>query len=201
MIVDFPEPKKQIKKLLDQVLRQKVKQKAPTMSLGSRKTIFEGTVLSVIQADGTREESEMRAAESTFVISREQIPNTSMTDMIEKIDAAAHDMAGQIERDLFETLKAAIQKSGNTIPGNPPLSPDAILTMLEKMAVDFEDDDRSKPVRPTIIASPEAFEAFQKINAETTPEERAVYDERERVIMDKKYAEYMTDVESRKLID
>lgn len=201
MIVDFPEAKREIKKLYDTILRQKVKQNAPTWSMGSRKTLFEGDKLSVYRPDGTKDMGAMRSAQSEFVIPRKDIPTTTASDMIEKISTAAVDMAGQIERGFFETLDNAVEKSGNWIPGNPALTPEGILKGLEAIWVDFEDDDRSKPIRPTIIAGPEAVEKLKEAEAKTTEEEKRSYQEREKIIMDKKYEEYMTDLRSRKIVD
>ena len=201
MIVDFPEAKQKIKQTYDTILRQQVKQKAPTWSMGSRKMLFEGDKLAVFRADGTKDVSEMRAAQSEFSIPREDIQNVTAEDMVEKLSAAAEDMAGQIERGLFETLNDAVDKSGNWIPGNPALTPEGILQGLERIWIEFEDDDREKPIKPTIIAAPEAVEKLMQAAEKETKEDKQQYYEKEKVILDRKYKEYMADLSSRKLID
>jgi hypothetical protein len=201
MIVDFPEAKRAAQKVLDSILRQQIKQKTPTLNLVARKKLFEGNSMSVTRPDGTREKNEFRIAESRFSIPQKEIPNTTATDMIEKISAAAEDMAGQMERGFFQDLEKSMAETNRQIPGNPGLTPDGILKGLENIWIDFEDDDRSKPVKPSIIASPEAVDQLKKIAAETTPEEKHRYEEKEKVILDKKYKEYMEDLKSRKIID
>ena len=119
----------------------------------------------------------------------------------EQVSEAAKDMAGQMERGFFQMMDDAVKKSGNTIPGNPPLGPESVLLALGMTSIDFEDDDRSKPVKPTIFAAPEAFEKFKELEAKTTPEELAEYQKKEAAILDKKYEEYMQDISSRKIID
>lgn len=48
MITDFPEAKKEMKKALDSVLRTKVKQNAPMLSMAGGKTLHEGDSMGVI---------------------------------------------------------------------------------------------------------------------------------------------------------
>lgn len=69
------------------------------------------------------------------------------------------------------------------------------------MYINFENDDRSKPIMPTIFAGSEAVKALLESETKLTPEKRASNNERHEIIMDKKYAEHMLDLESRKLID
>src|SRR3989344_572403 len=108
MIVDFPEAKKEIQKLMNKILQQQVKQRAPAWALGSKKTLFEGDKLSVVRPDGTHDVSEFRRVESGFTIPRADIQKTSITDVLDKVSAAAEDIAGQIERGLIETLTKAV---------------------------------------------------------------------------------------------
>jgi hypothetical protein len=151
--------------------------------------------------DGRHVITDLMYVHSEFSIPQKDIPTMETTELLNKVSDVAEDMAGQMERNLFKTLTESIEESGNIIPGNPKLSPESVLTALEMVSIDFEDDDRSKPIRPSLIASPVAVEELMKIDAETTPEEKEKYRKKEQAIMDKKYEEHMKDLESRKIID
>lgn len=201
MITDFPEAKKEIKKAVDAVLRQKVKQNAPMLSMLNKKTLHEGDKMGVLHADGRHVVSDLQYAQSEFTITHKEVPTLKPEDLLSRVSTAAEDMAGQIERGLFKTIDDSIKEGGNTIPGNPELGPDSILTALEMISVDFEDDDRTKPVKPSIVAAPAAVEKLMETEAKATPEEKEEYRKKEEAIMDKKYEEHMADLRSRKIID
>lgn len=201
MITDFPEVKRKIKKVLDTLLKQKVKQSAPVYSMVNKVTLHEGDKLGVFHADGNHKITEMRYIESQFTILDKEIPTLDSDKIVEKVSKAAEDMAGQLERGLFKTLDETMKETGNIIPGNPELGPESILTALEMVSIDFEDDDRNKPVKPSIIAAPAAAKKLIELEAKTTPEEKKEYQRREDEILDRKYKEYMSDLESRTIID
>ncbi len=201
MIPDFPEAKKQIQKAVDLIMREKVKQNAPLLALGNKKMLHEGDSLGVIYEDGRHTVNPIQVVESSFTIAKSDMPNLKTEDFMAKVNASAEDMAGQMERNAFKAINDSIKESGNTIPGNPILSPEGILAGLEKMSIDFEDDDRSKPSRPTIFAHPEAVEKLKEIEAKSTPEEKEAYQKKQEEIFDRKFAEHLKDLESRKIID
>jgi len=201
MITDFPEAKKEIKKAIDSVLRTKVKQSAPMLSLVGGKTLHEGDSMGVIHEDGRHVVSPFQHAESQFSVSREEMLTMKPDDLITKVGTAAEDMAGQMERHLFQAIDESVKESGNTIPGNPELSPEAILIALEMIVVDFEDDDRSKPVMPTIVTGPGAYEKLKEQEEKATEEEKREYKMKQEAIMDKKYQQHLEDLASRKIVD
>lgn len=201
MITDFPQAKRAIKKSVDAVLREKVRQGAVMYHLAAKHTLHEGNKLGVLHSDGHHVVNELQYVESSFSVSRDEMPKMKADDLLAKVSAAADDMAGQMERGLFKTMDEAIKESGNTIPGNPELGPESILTALEMIQVDFEDDDRTKPVKPSIVAGPEAVEKLMALEAQTTPEQKEEYRKREEAIMDKKYQEHLADLKSRKIVD
>lgn len=201
MITNFPEAAKAIKNAVDTVLREQVKKNSPVFAMGNKKTLHEGSKMGVIHADGKHVVNELQLIQSEFTIERKDIETLKPEDLLGKVSAAAEDMAGQMSRGLFKAMGEAVEESGNTIPGNPELSADSILTALGMMSVDFEDDDRLKPVKPSIVAAPDAVKKLMESEAKATPEEKEEYRKREEVIMDTKYKEHMADVLSRKLVD
>lgn len=201
MLPDFPDAKKDIKKTIDALLRQQVKQKAPMLSMINKRTLYEGDKLGVVHSDGKHVVTDLMYAQSEFSITKEEATTMETDEIIAKVSTAAEDMAGQIERGLFKKMDESITESGNVISGNPELTPDSVLTALEMIAVDFEDDDRAKPVKPSLIAHPDTVEKLMALDAKTTPEEKELRNKKEVAIMDKKYEQYMEDLHSRKIVD
>lgn len=201
MLADFPEEKKVIKKMVDTVLQQKVKQNAPLLNLINRKSLHEGNKMGVLHADGRHVVNDLQHAQSEFSVAQQDIPTMKAEDLLAKVSTVAEDMASQIERGLFKTLNESITESGNVINGNPELSPESILVALEMIAVDFEDDDRAKPVKPSLIAAPAAVEKLMEHEAKSTQAEKDAYLKKEEAILDKKYEEYLEDLKSRKIVD
>ena len=201
MITDFPDAKKAIKKLIDSVLKEEVRKRAPMSHLVNRHTLHEGDKIGVVYSDGRHEVNELQYVQSEFSVATKDIPTMKPGDFLDKVSAAAEDMAGQMERGLFEKMNDVAQESGNTIPGNPELSPESILVALERLSIDFEDDDRLKAVKPSIVTAPAAYERLKVLDAKLTPEEREDLKRREEAIMDRKYEEHLRDLESRKIID
>ena len=196
MITDFPEAKREIKKAVDAVLREKVRRNAPMLAMVNKKTLHEGDKMGVLHPDGRHVLTDLKFAQSEFFVDKKDIPTMKAGDLLEKVSAVAEDMAGQIERGLFQTIDELIKESGNTISGNPELGPDSILTALEMVSVDFEDDDRAKPIKPSIVAAPDAVKKLIELEAKTTLEEKEAYRKKEEAIMDKKYKEHIKDLES-----
>jgi hypothetical protein len=201
MITDFPEAKKEMQKVVNEVLRKQVKQNAPMLSLVNKKTLCEGDSLGVLYPDGRHTVNEMQYIESKFSVPQKDVPTLKAEEFLGKVTEAAVDMAGQMERGLFKKIDESMKEGGNTIPGNPELGPDSILTALEMITIDFEDDDREKPVRPSLVAAPAAVQKLMEQDAKATPEEKEEYKRREKEIFDKKYEEHLKDLASRKIID
>ncbi len=201
MITDFPEAKKKIKHTLDEILRAKVKQNAPMLSMVNQRIMHEGDKLGIIDQNGEHKISPIKLVQSEFYISNEEAKDIKMEDVISKVISAGEDMAGKIERDILQTIDKSIKESGNIIPGNPELSAEAILAALEMMPIDFEEDDRSRPIRPSLVAAPAAVEKLMQAEASSTEAEKKEYRKKEEKILDKKYTEYIKDIESRIIMD
>ncbi|MEN9920729.1 MAG: hypothetical protein RL538_622 [Candidatus Parcubacteria bacterium] len=201
MITDFPEVKRELQKAMNIALQDGVKQNAPMLSMVGGKTLHEGDSMGVLHEDGRHVVNPLQYAESQFSVSREEMMSMKPDELMAKVNTVAVDMAGQMERNLFQSLDESIKESGNTIPGNPELSPDSILVALQMIVVDFEDDDRSKPVMPTIVTAPGGYEKLKEQEDRASEEEKKDYKARQEAILDKKFQEHLADLESRKIVD
>lgn len=201
MIADFPTIKENLHKGMDIFLREEVKRRAPFIAMVGSHFMHEGDKSSYETVDREKKTVDFQRGESKFTLTREEMNKMTIQDIIQKIQASAEDLAGQMERHAFQTLSETIEKAGNTIPGNPPFSPDAFLKGLEMIEIDFEDDDRNKPHLPTLVTSPEVAAKIKEQEAKTTPEEKKIFEEKREKIMDKKYDDFLAREGKRKLVD
>jgi hypothetical protein len=201
MIPDFPKAKNEIHKKLNALLRQKVSQSSTVLSSVREKTIHEGDKMGSLYPDGHHEIREMVHVQSEFTVAHKDVQSMKTGELAAKVSVAAEDIAGQMERGLLDTLFKSIEANGNTIAGNPKLGPESLLVALEKIKIEFEDDDRSKPIMPILVAAPDTIEAFNKEIKKLKPEEMARYNEKREAIFDQKFSEHIADIEARKIVD
>ncbi|XKT74364.1 MAG: hypothetical protein ACJKTH_03345 [Patescibacteria group bacterium UBA2163] len=201
MITDFPEAKKQAQEALNKVLQNEVRQKTVVGNLVNNRVLYEGDKMGVVQEDGKHEVSDLQHAESSFTVEHKEIPEMTGGKLLEKVDAVSEEMVSQMERGLLNTMFEATEKSGNVIKSDGEFSQEMMLAMLEKLPAEFEDDDRNKPIRPFMVVSPEQSKKIKQLMEAETEEDRQAFHEKEKVILDRKYKEYMDDVNSRKIVD
>ena len=201
MITDFPEAKKRIEKMLNFILRQKVRQFSPMLSMFKKKILHEGNKIGVVYEDGRQVIDDLKYMQSEFSIEKKEATTIKADDLLNKLSAAAEDMAGQIERSMMQAIDESICESGNTISANAELGPDSILEALEAVTIDFEDDDRTKPIMPSLMAAPSTIQRLQEMDAKVTPEKMSEYRKKEEEIINQKYEEYINDLNSRRIIE
>ena len=174
---------------------------SPMFSFASKKTVHEGDKMGTLFTDGRHSVRDLHHVQSGFSIPQEDIPSMKPSDLLDKFAGVAVDMAGQMERGFLQLIDESLEGTDNVISGSMEFNHDFILIGLEKMRISFEDDDRTKPVKPTIFASPELINKLIQAESEATPEEKEAYRQKEEIIMNKKYEEYLKDLKSRKLVD
>lgn len=200
MIVDFISIKRKLHQGINILLREEVKRRTPFLSMIGSRFMHEGNRTSYETVNHERKNLEYKKAESGFSLKREEMSKMTFKEIVEKIQQAAEDMAGQMERGVFQTLKEEIDKAGNIIPGNPPFSPEAFLRGLEMIEIDF-DDSRDKPNLPFLVMHPTLAKKVKEQEAQMTEEEKRKFDKKKEQILDKKYEQYVARESKRKLVD
>lgn len=201
MIPDFPAAKKFLHKLLTHFMKDKVDENTPLATSVTRRILFEGDSLSVIRADGSHHHGAMTKAESTLAISEEELGSLTNEDFLDKMSASAGDMARIIEKGLIDTLDAVTREAGNTLNIGGQLTPDALLSTLERLPIAFENDDRSKPEVPFMLTHPEVLKQLKQMHDQMPQEQRDALEARRQRILDLKYKEHLSDLNARMLTD
>lgn len=197
MLPDLPTIKRDLQKVFDDYFKREVQRRLGVFEESPRHIIHEGQGLSVSRADGTVDESGLKAASAEFSLRYEDVPNQSLLDRLQHLDRVAEDMATQISRNLFDSLNETLDKAGQVVDQRgKPLDGNSILAVLEKMNVDFDDNGQHVPL--TIVTHPNlqkaAQQAFQEL--ECNP----VLSARHGELMRKKQADWRDREASRKLV-
>lgn len=200
MIPDFPFVKLKLDKYVNQHLRSMVKGHAPSLSFMGRLTLYEGNKSGVIYPDGRHVVKEFTTVHAEFSIENKDLPKLEANDFISKVSDSAKTIADQMEKGIFSAIDEAVTESGNIMSGGM-VGPDLILSMLDRVQLTFDDDDRMKPNRPGIISSEDVIKKLQEFDVNATPEEKADFQNKEKIILDRKYTEYILDLQSRQIID
>ena len=201
MITDFIAIKKELHKNFNISLRDEIRKRTPFIQSLNKNMQHEGSRMSYQTYERNEKEMDFKMAKSEFSATREEMSTMTFEDIKNKIVSMAEDFAKQMEGGMFADIFKELESTGNTIDGNPELSPEAILKALEKIYIDFEDDDRSKPSRPSLFVGPEAFAKLKESEAKATQEDMEKFKEREKEILDIKYAEYMEREGKRKMVE
>jgi hypothetical protein len=200
MIVDFVSIKEKLHQGINLFLRAEVKKRSPFLSLVGSHLMHEGDEHSYETVDKQEKRMEFQKAETRFSLTRDEMSKITFPEILKKMEDSAEDMARQMEGGAFQTIAQEIDKVGNTIPGNPAYSPEALLQGLEMIDIDF-DDARDKPRMPTVFIHPSQWEKFKEQDAKMTEEQHKELERKQQAILDKKYEEYVAREGKRKLVD
>lgn len=200
MIVDFPEVKTRLYKNLLAYTGRQMKSAFPLMDLVGVKRQHEGKVLDYNTMDG--QQKQMQYLEHSFqtVFQGDEFETLTIPDIFERFRVGAMQMAASIAQTARETITTATEEVGNVLKNGDMTDPENILTMLETVQVDFN-GSREHPKMPTLWADPQSIEGLQRRFAAMSDEERQDYLRRREEILDRKYAEYVSRENDRKLVD
>lgn len=201
MITDFPEARAQIQKAIAYALAAQIKSNTPAINRASRRILHEGDSIGIIEPDGTHRIEMMKHITSEFTLTQQEAAEMHPNDFLAKIYEVGNDMASQMEASLFTKINEAVATSGNTIDSRQGFNRQALLNALDKISITFIDDDRTKPIMPTVMTSPDTVKRLVEEEERYTEEENNSFLKQRDQILDKKYSEFITDLKSRKLID
>lgn len=199
MIADFVSVKKRLYQFLNIVMVAETKKHAPLMAMSQRHVMHEGDASSYETVSHEPRELELQKAEASFSLTREEMGTITFQEVVEKMRSCAADMARQMEQHMFRTLDREIEAVGNTVVA-PEFTHAALLEMLEKMHVDF-DDMRGKPSLPSLVLHPDMVKKLLEKEQTMTEVDRREFEAKKEAVLDRKFEEYVARERKRKLVD
>jgi hypothetical protein len=201
MIVDFTEVKKRIDKLVVGLVGEQIKSSVPLMKMVGVRHQHEGEVLDYNTMDGGDRKT-MEYLQHSFNVSLDSAEFETLTipDVVTRLLNGALEMASSIESSALDAINAATDEAGNVVKSADIADPENLLRLLDAVQVDFK-GSRSQPDMPTLVAHPTTIAELQRRIEALTDEQRNDLLRRREEILDRKYAEYVSRENNRKLVD
>jgi len=201
MIVDFIKVKHALDKAANMFIRAEIKKRTPFVSQIGVIPQHEGSDASYETVDRQVQEIDYQLTLSKPIeLTKEQMGRLSLDDIQRLLTDVAEDMAHKIESTALGKLGQILEDTGNTIVESGPLGPESFLRSLEVMQVDF-DDVRERPHIPSIVLHPNTFARLKEQTDKMSADELNAIERRREAILDKKYEEYVSRENNRKLVD
>lgn len=197
MLPDYPKLKKEISEVLDFFFRKRIEQYSMATSGIAKSRRFEGRSSATIKSSGDKNEMSQIKCETPMEIAYKDVPTLDIIRIINMIDKAADDFAGQIDRSFYKSLSEIIEKAGQTVNHKGrPISGEILLEALEKMFIPF--DEKGNPELPQFHIHPDSGESFKKaiIDLHEDPELKIKF----RELISRKLGEWRAHEASRKLV-
>lgn len=201
MTLVFKKFEKKAKTVINHMMSLVVEQSAPVSS--SLETVYykEGHLNTYHTVEGDRHSGEFQQLSSGFELTKDEIGTVSFGEIIGRYRIAARDMAEQREKNMHELMESTVQRTGNIIDAKGEFDLDTMLQLYEKIEVSFEEGDRSKPHRPSLVMSEEAIKKMQEKAAKYTEQELRDYNTKLDKILDVKHKEYIESHDNIGIID
>ena len=196
MLPEFRKIKAEVDKQLYERMGQTMRAELGFFSEVPRFEIHEGDGRwSLRREDGTVDESKLEKISSEVAIKTEDTEKMTLKDSVEKIDSLARDMARKQAQYSFAKIDECLPPS-QTIEAKGPLSPEILLTALEKLQIDF--DETGKPKLPSLVLAPEP--AKQLLAQKEAVEADPVFKRRFNEIIERKREDWRAREADRRLV-
>lgn len=181
-------------------MRLTAQAQSPLSALGSSVTQHEGTVHSYEQQTPEGPRTIVEGFEEATVpieVKIEDIPNLVGEKLIQRIDALAGEMAGQISQIAFRTLDKVTREAGTSVNAGGPPTKELWLKVFSEMDIGF--DSGTKKPDLVFIAHPSMVATMQKLWADWKEDAEFIrqYDE----ILARKFEAWRDRESRRKLVD
>jgi hypothetical protein len=197
MLPDYPRVKRQIQEKFEEIIRKEI-EKDPFLSQIGRHEIHEGNSLTVTSTDGYSRTTQYQDIATDFKIEVDEIIKRGIAAFFSRIPDITKEMIRKQSQLVINVTEEVTERTGNVVSANSePISPQLILAVLEKMAINF--DEFGNPIMPTLIVAPEEFEKTKAALAklESDPDLR----KRQMELFAKKRKEWIDRENNRKLVD
>jgi hypothetical protein len=149
--------------------------------------VFEGDRFAILRADGNYEEKPFSSAGAEVKIPVDAIKSESLPEVFARMKPVVEEIARSQQQTMSQVIEEGVRSVGNEInAGGKPISAELILDVLDKVFVDF--DENNNPIAPTIVFHPSQTERWYAEwgRIQTEPE----LTQRYQAIMQKKWIEY-----------
>lgn len=159
MLPDYVDAKRQLKEGLTRWLRNRVQEHLGPFADLPAHQIFEGTAMAIGRPDGRQDVTQMKQFEAGLEITADEVPQMGLADIMRRIDGTAQKLADDMGKNIYGVASDAAQEAGNVVKAHGKITAEAILEVLEKIEIPF--DDEGNPELPSIHIHPDMTETLK----------------------------------------
>src|SRR5688572_17463575 len=115
MLPDFTDLITQLQDAVTMRLRLRVRSGDPVISMAGHMTQYEGDRQTYETVQGHERQTDYQRVDGLISISRQELRELTIEDILKKVDVAAEQMAGQIARSMFMRIGQAVEQAGNLV--------------------------------------------------------------------------------------
>lgn len=197
MIVDFPQIKARLNRLVNLHLMRVHKQQVGILNEIRNHALHEGDAAKYQTVDNEEREVDLQLLTSKFEVTWEEIRDLKIIDVFAFYEKMSAEIANQQQKAFFRQIDDEVDNKFDGSLQNPS---ELFLEALRTIHVDF-DEVRERPRMPTIIVHPTTGQKLKQHFESMSPEQIAEHETETQTILDRKYEEYLLREGNRKLVD
>jgi len=197
VLPDFPKLKSEINKVIQIYFRRCVYDYTIAIKQAPKTIIHEGKSSVIRRSNGEEDPTNFMKSETLIELKFDEIPKMTLNDILSKLDTAAQDMAGKMERGFFKSISDDLGRRNRTSDNKgEPLTGKTILKTLKEIFISF--DENGLPEMPSIFIAPNLTEKM-KMAIKELEEDQNLKQEFEDIMLKKK-EDWFAEQASRKLV-
>jgi hypothetical protein len=160
MLPDYPAVKREINRMLDRFLQQRVAKHLGFWGTVPRSQVFEGTRTYQQHSEEEGQETNFEEISASTSIAVSEIPTLTFEEILHRLDKSASQLAESMGRTSTAEMDRIVTAAGQVIDGKDIPTTETILRALEKIEITF--DELGDPIWPTLMCHPDKEESLKK---------------------------------------
>jgi hypothetical protein len=154
MLFDLPEYDRAAHQFIFAAITELARARSPILSMVRRETVEGGLGSRVTTDEGVMLELEAHEVVLEQGYALDEVIRGDFGGVLASLDEAADQEARSLVGALFENMRRITEATGMVVESKGGPTPEAILEMIDKMELSF--DDAGEPKMPTLVAHPDA---------------------------------------------
>jgi hypothetical protein len=198
MLPHFPKSHSEMIEIRNAQMIDAIYSVSPILSQIPSRSQREGRQFTLQNEQGEIKEVDYKKVSIPIEVKMEEARGMTMEKFIEIAREPGTGMGKEMMRRLFEMLDKVTKETGNFVnTGGNPISYDLLLTLLEKMQIDFGSD--GNPIWPSLTLGSEALAHLQRKLPEWLKDPG--FQERLKTVVERKREEFYARETCRRLVD
>jgi hypothetical protein len=160
MLPDFTKLKAELSSRLREFLERRTLYHLGPLSESPLVHFFEGEGRTMVRRSGEQEIVPLIETSAVLTFEDDELPTLTLESLLQRLDSAARDMAGQRAKYAYERISQAAESVGNLVDAKQmTFSAEMIIEALSKVHIAF--DEMGRPQMPSFICHPDLEKAIR----------------------------------------